>query len=195
MAAAAQEQSVRFIDAPVSGGVPGARDGSLTVMVGGPQETDDEVRPALDRIGSNIVHAGDVGAGHALKAINNLLSAASMVASSEAMVIGREFGLDPTVMMEAINGSSGRSWTTMLKWPRYIIPRDFTSGFTMALLLKDVKIATELATQLDVPAPHARLTEQLFDQAIAWKPDADHTEMQVWGGEGFRSGVLRWPMS
>src|SRR5690606_18848809 len=117
------QRGVLFIDAPVSGGVPGAREGTLTIMVGGPQEVDDTVRPALERIGSSIVHAGGVGAGHALKAINNLLSAASLIASSEAMVIGREFGLDPTVMMDAINGSSGRSWTTLLKWPRYIIPR------------------------------------------------------------------------
>lgn len=180
MAGEADRRGVAFIDAPVSGGVPGARDGSLTIMVGGPQELDDVVRPALECIGSNIVHAGGIGAGHALKAINNLLSASTLIASSEAMVIGQKFGLDPTVMAEAINGSSGRSWSTMMKWPKYVIPRSFTSGFTMGLLLKDIKIATELAEQLDVPAPHARLTESIYESAIDWMPEADHTDMHRW---------------
>ncbi|NLA66242.1 MAG: NAD(P)-dependent oxidoreductase, partial [Leucobacter sp.] len=149
----AASRNVRFIDAPVSGGVPGATEGTLSVMVGGPAELDAIVRPALDRIGSNVVHAGAIGAGHALKAINNLLSGASFIASAEAMVIGQKFGLDPQVMSDAINGSSGRSWSTMLKWPRYVIPRQFNSGFTLGLHLKDIRIATELADQLGVPAP------------------------------------------
>lgn len=176
----ATTRGVRFIDAPVSGGVPGATEGSLSVMVGGPAQLDELVRPALDRIGSNVVHAGEVGAGHALKAINNLLSAASFIASSEAMVIGTQFGLDPTVMADAINGSSGRSWSTILKWPRYVIPREFNSGFTLGLLLKDVRIATELADQLGVPAPSAKLTESIFAQADEWMPGADHTDIHRW---------------
>lgn len=180
MAQEAEKRSVSFIDAPVSGGVPGARDGSLTIMVGGPQEVDDVVRPALERIGSKVVHAGDIGAGHALKSINNLLSASTLIASSEALVIGQKFGLDPNVMADAINGSSGRSWSTMTKWPKYVIPRTFSSGFTMALLLKDVRIAIELAEQLGVPAPHARLTESIYQSAVDWMPDADHTDIHRW---------------
>jgi 3-hydroxyisobutyrate dehydrogenase len=180
MAQEAEQRSVSFIDAPVSGGVPGAREGSLTIMVGGPEELDDVVRPALERIGSKIVHAGGIGAGHALKSINNLLSASTLIASSEALVIGQKFGLDPSVMADAINGSSGRSWSTMTKWPKYVIPRTFNSGFIMSLLLKDIRIATELADELGVPAPHARLTESIYQSAVDWMPDADHTDMHRW---------------
>jgi 3-hydroxyisobutyrate dehydrogenase len=180
MSAEAVQRSVSFIDAPVSGGVPGAVAGTLTIMVGGPADLDAVMRPALEQIGRNVVHAGAIGAGHALKAINNLLSGSSLIASSEAMVIGTKFGLDPTVMMNAINGSSGQSWSTQQKWPRYIIPRDFTSGFTMNLLLKDIRIATELAEQVGVPAPHAHLTESIYAQAIEWMPGADHTDMHRW---------------
>lgn len=181
MAGETQQRGVPFMDAPVSGGVPGAVTGSLTVMTGGPQELHERMLPALERIGSNVVHAGDTGAGHALKAINNLLSGSSLVASSEALLIGTRFGLEPEVMMEAINGSSGRSWSTLTKWPRYVIPRTFDSGFELALLLKDIRIATDLAEQVGVPASHARLTESLFASAADALPaHADHTDIYRW---------------
>ncbi|WP_109471979.1 NAD(P)-dependent oxidoreductase [Ornithinimicrobium cavernae] len=181
MAGEAAQRGVPFMDAPVSGGVPGAVSGSLTVMTGGPRELHERVLPALERIGSNVVHAGDAGAGHALKAINNLLSGSSLVASSEALLIGTRFGLDPEVMTQAINGSSGRSWSTMTKWPRYVIPRTFDSGFELALLLKDIRIATDLAEQVGVPAAHARLTESLYASAADTLPaHADHTDIYRW---------------
>lgn len=181
MAKEAESRGIRFIDAPVSGGVPAAKDGSLTVMVGGPREWADECWPALEQIGKHVIYAGRVGAGHALKALNNLLSASHLVASSEALVIGTRFGLDPQVMMDAINGSSGRSWSTLTKWPRYILPRNFTSGFLLRLLLKDTRIAVELAHKSGVSAPHAEATLALWQAAAEeMPPDADHTDIHRW---------------
>lgn len=181
MAKEAESRGIRFIDAPVSGGVPAARDGSLTVMVGGPREWAHQCWPPLEQIGKHVIYAGPIGAGHALKALNNLLSASHLVASSEAMVIGTRFGLDPQVMMDAINGSSGRSGSTLTKWPRYIIPRNFRSGFPLRLLLKDTRIAVELARTSGVNAPHAEATLALWQAAAEeMPPDADHTDIHRW---------------
>lgn len=181
MAKAAAEAHVRFIDVPVSGGVPAARDGSLTLMAGGPAEWIEEFRPALEQIGKNIVIAGGVGAGHALKAINNMLSASTLIASSEALVVGARFGLDPTVMTDAINVSSGRSWSSLTKWPRYILPRTFDSGFLLSLLVKDTRIAVEIAHESGIPIPHAEKTLELWEQALSELGDtADHTDIHRW---------------
>jgi len=169
---------LKMVDAPVSGGVPAARDGSLTIMVGGPDSWFDEASRLLSRIGTNVVHAGEAGAGHALKAINNFLSASTLLASSEALVVGTKFGLKPQVMMDAVNVSSGRSWSSLTKWPRYIFPRKFASGFLMSLLIKDTRIAVELAHQLDIKIPYAERTLELWEQAMGEFPqDADHTDI------------------
>jgi len=178
----ALSRGLRMIDAPVSGGVPSAREGTLTVMAGGPVEWVEEFRPALERIGHHLEHAGDAGAGHALKAINNLLSASSLIASSEALVIGTKFGLDPKVMMDVINGSSGKSWSTLTKWPRYILPRTFDSHFLMSLLIKDTTIAVDLAHQSGLAVPHAEATLRMWESALEELPfeAPDHTDMHRW---------------
>ncbi len=181
MAVEAEQRGVRMIDAPVSGGVPAARDGSLTIMVGGPENWVAEFRDMLAVMGGHVVHAGPIGAGHALKALNNLLSASHLLASSEALVIGTKFGLDPEVMMDAINGSSGRSWSTMTKWPRYVLPRTFTSGFLMSLLVKDTRIAVGLGRSTGVVAEHSAATLALWERALEeLPPNADHTDIHRW---------------
>lgn len=181
MAKMAEQRAIRLIDAPVSGGVPAAKDGSLTVMAGGPPAWVDECWPVLEQIGRHVVHAGPVGAGHALKALNNLLSASHLLASSEALVIGTKFGLDPQVMMDAINGSSGRSWSTMTKWPRYIVPRTFSSGFLLSLLVKDTRIAVGLSHSTGVSAAHSEATLALWERAMKELPEnADHTDIHRW---------------
>lgn len=150
-------------------------------MVGGPEEEVQACRPLLEPIGSHVVHAGPIGAGHALEAPNNLLSASTLVASSEALLVGTRFGLDPDVMMDAINESSGRSWSTLTKWPRYILPRSFNSGFLLALMLKDARIAVGLAESTGVPAAHAEATLELWQAASReLPPDADHTDIHRW---------------
>jgi 3-hydroxyisobutyrate dehydrogenase len=178
LAEMAAQQGVRMIDAPVSGGVPGATAGTLTIMVGGSPEWTEEVRPVLEQLGSKVVHVGPAGAGHALKALNNLLSASHLIASSEAMVAGMRFGLDPQVMLDVINGSSGKNWSTEKKWPAYVLPGTYASGFALSLLVKDVGIAVDLAQSMGVSTQHAEVTLERWRAAMAALPDgADHTEI------------------
>jgi len=178
LADAATEAGVRLIDAPVSGGVVGARGGTLTIMVGGPAEWAEEARPLLEHLGSKVVHVGPVGAGHALKALNNLLSASHLIASSEALVAGMRFGLDPRTMLEVINGSSGKNWSTEKKWPDYVLPGTYSAGFAAALLVKDVRIAVDLVRGMGIPTGHSEATLAEWESAVkSLPPDADHTEI------------------
>lgn len=169
-----------LVDAPVSGGVSGARAGTLAVMVGGPDDVVADLEPLLAAMGRPR-HVGPVGAGHALKALNNLMSAAHLVASSEAVLVGEEFGLDPAVMLEVVNGSSGRSGSTENKWPNHILPGTYGAGFGIGLLVKDIHIALDLAASTSVPTRHAAATVALWDEALAeLGPAADHTEIARW---------------
>lgn len=170
----------RLIDAPVSGGVIGAVNGTLAIMVGGPEAEFAEALPVLEALGKP-THVGAIGAGHALKAINNLMSAAHLWVSSEAMLTGIAFGLDPEVMLEVINASSGRSGSTQLKWPKFIVPETYDSGFGLSLMLKDARIATGLAERLDIPHTLSDATVEHWAQASAdLGPAADHTEVARW---------------
>jgi 3-hydroxyisobutyrate dehydrogenase len=176
----AAERGVDLVDAPVSGGVKGAVAGTLTVMAGGSPDLVDRVRPVLEAMGK-VVHTGPVASGHALKALNNLLSATHLLVTSEAMVVGREFGLDPAVMLDAINGSSGRSGSTENKWPNFILPGTFDSGFALRLMLKDMRIATSLAAQLGLPSRLGERAVELWSAAAEELPaTADHTEIARW---------------
>ncbi|HZE31125.1 MAG TPA: NAD(P)-dependent oxidoreductase [Actinoallomurus sp.] len=160
LAALADEHGVPMVDAPVSGGVRGAVAGSLMITAGGADEPVAAVRRMLEVLGKRVLHVGPVGAGHALKALNNLLSATHLLVSSEAMLVGKEFGLDQEVMLEAINGSSGSSASTVNKWPRFMLGRDFDSGFGLRLMLKDMRIAVDLARATGLPS---RLGEAAVD--------------------------------
>jgi 3-hydroxyisobutyrate dehydrogenase len=181
LAGEAGQHGVELLDAPVSGGVAGAREGTLTIMAGGPPESVAACRPLLEAMGSNVMHVGPVAAGHALKALNNLLSATSLLVSSEALLIGRRFGLDPEVMVDTLNRSTGRSWSTQTKLPRFVLPRDWTSGFPMRLMVKDLQIALGLAEATGAPTPLARAGLELWERAAAdLGEDADHTEIARW---------------
>jgi 3-hydroxyisobutyrate dehydrogenase len=171
-----------LIDAPVSGGVVGAKAGSLTIMTGGSPAALAVVLPVLDVLGSKVVHAGDIpGAGHAIKALNNLMSAAHLLVSSEAILAGRAFGLDTQVMLDIVNTSSGKNWSTELKWPRYILPAVYNSGFSMQFMVKDIRIALGLAEAGGVPAPGSRAVVETWAVATDQMPDgADHTEIALW---------------
>lgn len=174
------ERGATLVDAPVSGGVAGARDGTLTIMVGGPADAAERLTPLL-RLMGRVRHVGDSGAGHALKALNNLLSASHLLATSEAILAGERFGLDPTAMLEAINGSSGRSGSTENKWPNHIVPRTYDSGFTAGLMVKDLRIALDLARAVGAPRGHAERTLALWSRAVdALGSGADHTEIARW---------------
>lgn len=171
-----------LVDAPVSGGVGGAVKGSLTIMVGGEATTVESLRPVLEVLGK-VRHTGSVGSGHALKALNNLLSATHLLVTSEAMAAGQEFGLDPNTMLEVFNASSGRSGSTENKWPNFILPGSYDSGFGLALMLKDMKIAASLAESLGRPSKLGAYATELWNDA-AGELDAtsDHTEIARWAG-------------
>jgi 3-hydroxyisobutyrate dehydrogenase len=149
-------------------------------MVGGSDEAVTGVEPVLAAMGRP-THVGPVGAGHALKALNNLMSAAHLIASSEAILVGQAFGLDPAVTLEVVNASSGRSGSTETKWPRDVLPGTFTSGFGLGLMVKDIHIALDLAASTGADARHMASTVALWDEAAAaLPPDADHTEIVRW---------------
>jgi 3-hydroxyisobutyrate dehydrogenase len=191
LAEALEAKGLHLVDAPVSGGVPRAIDGTLTLMVGGADELIDRVEPVLKAMG-NIYRTGQVGSGHAMKALNNFLSAASLAATSEALLVGAKFGLDGKVMADVWNVSTGRSNTTENKLHQHILNRKFAAGFTLKLLDKDVGMARNLAHQLGVRADSLDRISALLHEA--WEElgdEADHTALYLHlekladeGGEG-----------
>jgi 3-hydroxyisobutyrate dehydrogenase len=171
-------KNVALIDAPVSGAVAGAKDGTLAIMAGGEKEALEKVLPVLKAMGRQIFHVGALGAGHAVKALNNYLGAAGTLAGFEALLIARAFGLDPKPMLEAINASTGRNSTTERKISRDVLSGAFASGFKLALMAKDVGIAAELARGLRVETPYLKETLRLWRAARRRLPaHADHTEI------------------
>jgi 3-hydroxyisobutyrate dehydrogenase len=174
------EQGVHMVDAPVSGGVSGATSGKLTVMAGGDIGVVGTLSPFLETFG-RVMYAGPVGSGHAIKALNNLLSATHLLITSEAMAAGERFGLDPELMLAIFNESSGRSGSTQNKWPNFVSTGSFDSGFGIGLMLKDMKIAIDLAAQGDVPCELGRESVTVWSEAVdQLGPQADHTEIARW---------------
>lgn len=153
---------IALVDAPVSGGVPRARDGSLAIMIGGDPNTVAAVKPVLARMGGKLFEVGGLGCGHAMKALNNFLAGTSFAAASEALRVGQQFGLDPAVMIDVINVSTGRSFPTDMVMKQHVLSGTFATGFALGLLAKDVKIAADLAAQLGASAPIGRLICELW---------------------------------
>ena len=175
---ALRAKGVQIIDAPVSGAIAKAKDGTLAIMVGGDAAILERVRAVLRAMGSDIFHVGPLGAGHAVKALNNYLGAAGTLAGFEVLLVARAFGLDPQVMLEAINASTGRNSTTERKIPQQVLTGAFASGFKLALMAKDVGIAAGLARDLGVETPYLDKTLRLWREAQKkLGADADHTEI------------------
>jgi len=171
------EAGVAFADAPVSGGVGGAEAGTLTIMFGGTAEVLADVTPLLSELGT-VRHVGPVGAGHAVKALNNLVSAVHLWATSEAVILAGRYGVTSQAVLDVLNGSSGRSGSSEAKWPKFILPGSFDSGFSAALMLKDIRTATGLAAASGLPTALGETLEQLWSGALATLPaGADHTEI------------------
>ncbi len=171
-------EGIILVDAPVSGGVVGAVEGTLTIMVGGDEATVAEVSPLLSELGSHVVPVGTAGAGHAVKALNNFLSATHLLATNEAALVAAKFGVDPTVLLAVVNTSSGRSGSSELKLPRYVLTRSFDSGFSAALLEKDIGIATRLADAVGVdPVIGAAVLDQWQSLNAELAAGSDHTEI------------------
>lgn len=165
-----------LLDAPVSGGVSRARTGELAIMVGGPEDAIERARPVLAAMGTTIMRCGEVGAGQAMKALNNLVSAGGFLIGIEALLIGQKFGLDPGLMTDVINASTGMNNSTQKKFRQFVLSRGFDSGFSLELMVKDLSIALELARGGAVPAPFAAQCRELWAAAsVLLGPGQDHT--------------------
>lgn len=187
IATALASRGVAMLDAPVSGGVPRARDGSLTVMVGGDYAIFQRCRPILEALSTAQFHVGSVGSGDMVKALNNLLSATTLASAAEVVLLAERAGLDPAQFIEVVNTSSGRSNSTEVKFPRYILPRTFADGFGLALMNKDVQIALQAAAELDVPLPIGSIVAQIWREAAdAGFIQRDHTAIYAYLEERLR---------
>lgn len=181
LAAELAERGVAMIDAPVSGGRAKAVDGSLTLIVGGDDAVIDRCQPVLDAMGDNIFRTGRVGSGHAIKAINNLMNAAGLLVGGEALLIGKRFGLDPDIIVDVINASTGMNHATVNKFKQRVFSRSFDSGFPMDLMIKDLDIALGLARETHTPAPYAAHCREIWATAgLNLENRPDHTEIVRW---------------
>ncbi len=159
---------VRMLDAPVSGGVPGAVAGTLTIMVGGDPAVVAQARPVLSAMGKNVVHVGPLGAGEVAKICNNLVAGVSMIATAEAFTIGIRAGVDPKILHEVIRTSSGSCWAIEHNCPvAGLVPksasnRDFAAGFMTDLMAKDLSLARAAARDLGVPCVTGALAHDLY---------------------------------
>lgn len=171
-------KGVALVDAPVSGGVKKALDASLAIMAGGDAAAIGRVRPLLEKMGARIFLTGPLGSGHAMKALNNFVSAAGLLATVEALMIGERFGLDPAVMTDVLNASTGRNNTTEVKVKQYMLSGTYASGFSVGLMAKDLATAAGLADAVDAQAPFAHQCARRWEEAAgALGAAADHTAM------------------
>ena len=170
-------EAVDLIDAPVSGGVWRAEIGTLTIIAGGEAAVLDRVAPVLEAMGK-ITRTGALGSGHAMKLLNNYLSAAGLAAACEAVTIGRAFGLDPDVMADVFNGSTGKNNATEVKLKQHVNNEAYATGFTMGLMAKDLALGAKLTAELGLEAEGLSAMKALFAKGVeAFGEDADHTEV------------------
>ncbi len=176
VAAGLAAKDIAFVDSPVSGGVAGARNGTLAVMVACPENRFSGLSELLDPLG-NVFHVGtEPGLGQTMKLANNLLSAAALSITSEAMVMGVKAGLDPAIMLDVINAGSGRNTATSHKFPNAILPRTFDLGFANGLMTKDVELFLAEAAALGTPQDVAGAVGKMWQTACAeFGPEADFT--------------------
>jgi 3-hydroxyisobutyrate dehydrogenase len=165
--AALAARGVALVDAPVSGGVARAIDGTLAIMAGGDAAAIDRAEALFAAMGRHLFRCGPPGAGHAMKALNNFVSAAGLVAAIEAVAVGARFGLDPATMADVLNASTGRNTATEVKLKQHILSGGFASGFSIGLMAKDLAIAGVLAEGMGVEAPLAA------EMARRWRAAAD----------------------
>ncbi|XP_078048036.1 3-hydroxyisobutyrate dehydrogenase, mitochondrial [Augochlora pura] len=173
LAAKAEEQAAGFIDAPVSGGVNAARDGTLTIMVGGSEENLELAKPLLMKMGARVVHCGGIGMGQAAKLCNNMLLGISMIGTAEAFNLGQRLGLDKKVLADIVNSSSGRCWSSELYNP---VPgildnvpssKNYEGGFGTTLMAKDLGLAQAAADRVEATIPLGSTAHQIFKTLIS----------------------------
>jgi len=187
VAAELGEAGIDYLDAPVSGGIKGAREGTLAIMVSGSKPVFDIVEPALAELGKLFYVGGGAGQGQVMKLANNLLAAAAIVLSSEAIAMGVKAGLKPSQMCDIINAGSGRNSATQDKFPRSVIPRTFDFGFATGLSHKDVRLCLQEADALGVPmVAGAAVLQMLTVTKAKYGGDSDFTSIarvvEEWAG-------------
>jgi 3-hydroxyisobutyrate dehydrogenase-like beta-hydroxyacid dehydrogenase len=164
-AKALSQKGVDMVDAPVSGALIGAETATLVFMVGGEEEPVSRVMPLLEIMGEQIFHLGPLGAGHTMKCINNIITAMTFMATTEGLTIGKQFGLDPEVMTDVLNVSTGMSWISQTQIKQRILSRKFDDPFKLDLMVKDIGIAMELANNKGLPLPLSALGHHLWKAA------------------------------
>ena len=165
-----------LVDAPVSGGVPRAKTGELAIMFGGSADLLERVRPVLSCMGTSITHTGDVGSAHAMKALNNLVSAGGFLIGVEALLIGKRFGLDPAAMVDVLNSSTGMNNSTQKKFKQFVLSGKYNAGFGLDLMVKDLSIALGIGKDTNTPTPFASLCREMWAASAAMLgPGQDHT--------------------
>jgi len=178
LGAALEERGLAYLDAPVSGGVKKAKEGTLAILVGGRADVLAQYQPVLEAMGKNILHIGGAGSGHAAKALNNYVSAAGLAATVEALLVAQRFGIEPEAMTDVLNASSGRSNTSENKVKQFMLSGTFASGFALQLMNKDLKIAHALAQSVGYPMTLGDTVAAVWSEAAQRStPATDHTEM------------------
>jgi 3-hydroxyisobutyrate dehydrogenase-like beta-hydroxyacid dehydrogenase len=178
LAAALAARGIASLEAPVSGGIEGAREGTLSLMVSGPKSAWERVRPLIEIFGRPFFMGETAGAGQTMKLVNNLLGACAIAITAEGMTIGVKAGLDPARMIDVLNVSSGRSSATLDKWPRAVLPRTFDFGFAAGLCLKDVRLCLAAARSLGVPLGVGTAVCELLERTVSTcGADSDFTAM------------------
>jgi 3-hydroxyisobutyrate dehydrogenase len=176
IAAGLAELEVGLIDCPVSGGVARAQTGELAIMAGGDAGLLRRAEPLLMAMGASMHHCGGVGAGQAMKALNNLVSAGGFLIGIEALLIGQKFGLDPARMVDVLNSATGMNNSTQKKFRQFVLSRQFDSGFGLDLMVKDLSIALEVGRDTQTATPFAALCRELWSSAASLLgPGQDHT--------------------
>jgi 3-hydroxyisobutyrate dehydrogenase-like beta-hydroxyacid dehydrogenase len=178
LASGLAERRIASVEAPVSGGIKGAREGTLSLMVAGPEATWEQIQPLLKVFGKPFFMGVNPGAGQTMKLVNNLLGACAIAITAEGMTLGIKAGLDPVRMIEVLNVSSGRSGATQDKWPRSVLPRTFDFGFASGLCLKDLRLCLAAAESLQVPLGVGSAVCNLLQRTVSsLGADADFTAM------------------
>lgn len=170
-------KDIKFLDAPVSGGVSRAKIGELMIMAGGNEDHIESVQELLSVMGK-VQYAGPLGSGHAIKALNNYVSAAGLIASFEALATARSFGIEPDNFLKIINGATGKNNTTEVKLDKFVISEKFNSGFALDLMIKDVSIADSLIKDLSADKPLSENVSNYLSKSLAeLGKNSDHTEV------------------
>jgi 3-hydroxyisobutyrate dehydrogenase len=173
------ERGVAMVDAPVSGGPRKAATAELTIMVGGAAEDYERALPLLRAMGTSVTHVGPAGSAHALKALNNLLSAIGLVGALEVLTAGAKFGLDPRVMLDVINSSTGRNQSTEVKIGPEVLDGRFQVGFSLPLTVKDITTALDLSTSLGLSPEVSRACVRFCQEALAGLGEANPDQSEI----------------